>query len=92
MKTMIIREDNNPDYSITHMIEAFADIYQCMKSDLFDNLEYGHTADGQPALWYDVVPTDTAICKVFNADQGAPELKADIITYLFSMLDSAANL
>ena len=94
MTHSIIREDNQPDYSIGHMLDAFDDIHRlvCRVSPFFENVSFGYTQEGQPALSYTVTASDCEITKLFNADQGEPELKADIITYLFSMLDAAANL
>lgn len=93
MKTSIIREDNQPNYCIEHLLEAFNDIHSlvCRVHPFFENVSFGYTTEGQPALRYTVTATECEIIKLFNADQGQPELISDITAYLFSMLDAAAN-
>lgn len=91
MATMIIRPENKADYSIGHMLEAFTDILSATGSDLFQDIQLVEQDNGL-VLKYLVTPTGNEIIKEFNTDQGTPELKADIMEHLFSMLDAAANL
>lgn len=91
MTTMTIREENKPDYSLCHMMEAFTDILKATKSDVFDEIAL-ETNDDQLYLRYKVNLTGVYITKLFNMDQGEPELKSDVMEYLFSMLDGAVNL
>lgn len=92
MATMIMRENNGPEYSIEHMVEAFGDILEATGSKLFDNIELDIRDGEQFKLEYDVTITGTHITKLFNMDQGLPEIKSDIMAFLFSMLDGAVNI
>lgn len=92
MSTMIMRENNGPDYSLDHMMEAFADILEATGSKVFDNIELDIRDGEQFKLDYDVTLTGTHITKLFDMEQGLPEIKTDIMAFLFSMLDGAVNL
>ncbi len=90
----VFKEDDRPQYSIEHLLNAFEDIHgaMCPRSPFFDNVQYGETSDGQPALRYTVTATGKDCIKLFDGNQGEPELITDITAWLFSMLDGAANL
>lgn len=92
MSTMIMRENNGPDYSLDHMMEAFTDILEATGSKVFDNIELDIRDGEQFKLDYDVTLTGTHITKLFDMEQGLPEIKTDIMAFLFSMLDGAVNL
>lgn len=83
--------ENEVNYSIDHMMEAFSDILEAIGSKLFKDVELIEDKNGI-ALKYYVTINDKQITKYFETDQGGPELKADIMEYLFSMLDGAANI
>lgn len=88
--TFKARENEN-NYSIDHMMEAFSDILEAIGSKLFKDIELIQDRQGI-AIRYYVTINDKQITKYFETDQGGPELKADIMEYLFSMLDGAANI
>lgn len=71
------------------VFEAFSDILETMKTGLFDNITYD--AD-RAVLDYDLPMIDKHITKIFDTEQAPPELAADLMQWLFSMLDGAANL
>jgi len=83
--------EHETNYSLDHMMEAFDDILAAMSNKLFKDIELIQDNEGI-AIRYYVTINDKQITKYFEADQGAPELKADIMEYLFSMLDGAANI
>ena len=89
MATMLIRPENKADYSIETMLEAFKDILEATGADLFQDIELIEF-NKDIALKYKVYSNE--IVKQFDTNQGTPELKADIMEHLFSMLDAAANL
>ena len=90
--TMIMREDNKPDYPIDGLTEVLEDILERMNPGAFSGVTFGINKEGKPALRYIVNLTDTEIIKLFDGEQGTPELKADVIEFMFGMLDSAANV
>ena len=69
-----------------HVYEAFTDIKNCFKGCMFENIQFD-AAEG--VLEYDVF--DKHIVKPFDMTQAAPEIAADMIQWLFSMLDAMAN-
>jgi hypothetical protein len=83
--------ENEVNYSIDHMMEAFNDILEAMNNKLFKDIELIQDNEGI-AIRYYVTINDKQITKYFETDQGEPELKADIMEYLFSMLDGVANI
>lgn len=69
------------------VFEAFTDILEATGSSFFKNIQFDFL---EGALEYD---SDAGHCvKYFNMEQGTPELVADVMQWLFSMLDAAANL
>ena len=70
-----------------HVFEAFMDIYERLDSKLFKNITFDR-AEG--VLEYDSIRGH--IVKTFDLTQGTPEVVADVMQWLFSMLDGAANL
>ena len=90
----IFNEEDLPEYELSHIMEAFDDILSaiCKNNPVFSNIAFGTTSDGAPALRYTVNATNKECLKLFKADQGLPELKADLITWLFSLLDGAVNI
>ena len=83
--------EHENNYSLEHMFEAFEDILEATGSGLFKDIELIES-NNTIAIRYYVTLNDKQVTKEFNADQGGPELKADIMEYLFSMLDGAANI
>ena len=83
--------EHETDYPIDHMMEAFDDILAAMSNKLFKDIELIQDNEGI-AIRYYVTINDKQITKYFETDQGEPELKADIMEYLFSMLDGVANI
>lgn len=90
----LFKKDDQPNYTIEHLLEAFEDIHaaMCPRQPFFKNVSFGRTADGELALRYQVAMTGKDCIKLFNDDQGTPEIIADLTAWLFSMLDGAANL
>lgn len=72
----------------THVFEAFTDILEAIRSDLFSNVSFD---EAEGSLTY-YVYGETKVQKLFDMTQGTPEVVADMLQWLFSMLDGAANL
>ena len=71
-----------------HVFEAFEDIIERMDNVVFENIVFDST-DG--ILKYDTV-YGKHVEKAFDMTQGAPEITADVMQWLFSMLDATANV
>jgi hypothetical protein len=85
---MIFSKDDNTIYNQPDdVFEAFTDILEATGSGIFKNIQFDYL-DG--VLEYD--STAGHCVKYFNMEQGTPELVSDIMQWLFSMLDAAANL
>lgn len=70
-----------------YVFEAFGDIIKTTGNDIFDKIVF---YEDEGVLTYEAY--GKPIKKIFNMDQGTPELTADIMDWLFSMLDAIANL
>ena len=70
------------------VVEAFRDILEAVNSNFFQNIMYD---DLEGVLEYDNIYGEHFI-KPFDMTQGTPEITADVLQWLFSMLDAAANL
>ena len=86
---MTMRKDNQPDYNINSLTEVLNDILDRLNPAAFNGIKF-YMDHGTPVLNYTVGLTGTEIRKEFEPDQGIPELKADVIEFMFSMLDYAA--
>ena len=70
-----------------YVYEAFTDILQATGNGLFENIQFD-TCEG--VLTYEAY--GKPIKKIFNMKQGIPELTYEVMDWMFSMLDAAANL
>lgn len=71
------------------VFEAFTDILEAMHTGLFTEITFD--AD-RGILEYYLPMIDKHVTKIFDTEQAPPELAADVMQWLFSMLDGAANL
>ena len=74
---------NNP----IHVFEAFSDILEITGNGIFDNICF---FPDEGYLTYEAY--GKPIKKFFDMTQGTPELVADLMDWLFSMLDAVANM
>lgn len=72
-----------------NVFDAFSDIWERIGSSFFENITYD---DNEGVIEYDVPDTNRHIVKVFDKSQGLPEYTADVMQWLFSMLDGAVNM
>ena len=72
-----------------HVFEAFSDIAERIDSKLLDNITYD-VEEG--VLEYDQTLTNKHIRVTFDMTQGTPEIVTDLMQWLFSLLDSMANI
>ena len=70
------------------VVEAFRDILEATNNTFFQNITYD---DLEGILEYDNNLGEHFV-KPFDLTQGTPEIVADLLQWLFSMLDAAANL
>ena len=79
--------DNSMYKDPADVYEAFTSILATIGSSFFRNISFDSV---EGVLEYD---TDSGHCvKPFDLTQGTPEIVADVMQWLFSMLDAAANL
>lgn len=86
-KSIILPDEDKVIYTdVDTVLEIFEEVYSKLRNDLFTNIEYNNGV-----LDYDT-KYGTHITKIFDMDQGAPEVVSDVMQYLFSMLDASINL
>lgn len=89
MKT-VIKDDNRMIYTDPlHVFKVFSDIIERLGTGLFDNITYD---DDNGVIEYDVPDIGKHIIKVFDMKQARPEIAADVLQWVFSMLDSIVNV
>lgn len=72
-----------------HVFEAFSDIAEKIDSKLLDNITF-YADEG--VLEYDQTLTNKHIRVTFDMTQGTSEIVNDLLQWLFSLLDSMANI
>ena len=71
------------------VMEAFKDIYEAIGNPIFKNIVFDLD---EGFIEYDATLSGKRIRKLFDMDQGTPELIADIMDWILGMLDAAANM
>lgn len=69
-----------------HVYEAFTDILERTGTGCFENITFD---EQEGVLQYDVYGKH--ITRIFDYDQGTPEVVTDMLQWFFSMLDGIAN-
>ena len=88
MKTKRFDKTTEQIYTIpSHVFDAFEDIAKCFKECIFENITFD---SDKGILEYDVF--EKHIVKPFDMSQATPEIAADMVQWMFSMLDAMANL
>jgi len=85
-----------PDYRVEYetmegALEAWQQIADKMGNTIYKNVRCVTAPSGKPAIAYHVTINDEEILKVFD-DTDATQFTADVMQWLFSMLDGIANL
>lgn len=75
---------NSPE----HVFEAFSDIQEALHNKIFENIVFN--AD-EGVLEYDSTLTGEHLRVVFDYTQATPEITADVLQWMFSMLDTIVN-
>ena len=87
MNTIILHDDNRAIYTAPGNVwEAFSDILEKIGAGPFENI---HFDEYEGYIEYDCY--DRHIKRIFNLNQGTPEIAADVLQWAFSMLDCIAN-